>query len=79
MIKGEKVEALREYVFTEDLMNAPVVVSAVRYNKQFINMIETLPVFTMRGDVVKQEIIAVNKNWTDGFKAHKQIIKGKSK
>ena len=71
------INALRSYVFSGDLMNNPVIVTTVKRDKQWITIIENLPVHTFRGGSYKQDIVAANKTWREAKKQHNDILKGK--
>lgn len=71
-------KALRTYVFQKkDLMETPVIVTTVNQEKNWITLVENLPVETFRGGAYKQDIVAVNKTWREAKKNHYDIVKGK--
>lgn len=70
-----KATAIKDYVFTDDLHNTPLMLTTFFYNKSYITMLENLPTTTFRGDAHKQDVIGVNKTWREAKQFHEARLK----
>ena len=66
---------LRDYIFKDDLMDTPLVLTTIKYNDRFITLIENVPVHTFRNGAHKQDVVGVNKTMREAMKFHKEKYK----
>lgn len=66
------------FVFKEDLMNTPLIVSTINTEKGYVTKIENLPVETFRDGAYQQQILQVEPDKKTALKYHKDVIGGKA-
>jgi hypothetical protein len=86
----DKFIAKISYVFTDDILNTPIVVSTtkVKLNKknkesldveeiQYVTVIENLPVLTFRGGSWAKDIIGSSPELNKALDVHNKVVGGK--
>jgi sRNA-binding carbon storage regulator CsrA len=65
------VQAIKDYIFNDDLHNTPLSLTTVKHGKSWITILENVPVLTFRGNSYKQDVIGVSKTAPEALKFHR--------